>query len=273
MTPTLALILAAAAAPLPRETPVEAAFRELGLPAPAGDRKHLATDYLPDGVTTAEIERDPDRYPLRAAVLEAVRVLRPVREFDTRAIRTPCLSALDPANPAPKIGGADFRCPPRRFDATGGPRHEFQAQREAVASHILDLKDARVRLAKTLSAGREVEPKRWAAHGDLLAAELEYHLCRAKERARVLSLDRFESGNGAGWVLVPAALPAQDDSSRRTVLVQLTDTVRSKYPDTPWATAAETLAAAPLGFAWEGVRETVSPPRVAVDPFRRPGGP
>ncbi len=272
MNPSLGLVLLIVAAPLPKETPAEAAARELGLPAPPG---HLRDDYLPDGILEDVVWRSPERYPVRTAVLDAVEKLGRVRRADAVAVQTWCLTDVDRPNPSPRLGRVDFRCPTPDADPTGGPRHKFQVLREELAVRILDLEDLRRTLTKATADRTEEFSPRWQAHLDYVRVEVEWRLASSHEVARSLGSDRFHPTRpnpSGGWQLVPAESPFRDDARKRLALIRAkADFVRTWHRDTVWAQLADDLAARPFGCEWVPVFEQSPSPRVVAE-SPQPGG-
>lgn len=240
-TVTLSLAVAFAAPPL---TPAEAVYGELKLSTPV-DPKPLPKEFHPDGVSLEEVRKNPKRYPVRAAVLEAIEVLEQSR------------------------GTIPLRTEIRRVDL-GKPQvmKEIFKQQEGPAIAIAMLDDVQKSLL-SLEAVRHREPsRRWQAHFDFVLAEVEFHLALNHEyndmlaHARSENLPELQPARGeVGWRLVPT-----ETMKSRGPIREIASSARERFerlaiaePDTPWGIQAARFQNAPPGRQWLPMTDLVDP--------------
>lgn len=210
-------------------------LEELGLPPADGLPAKLPEAYRPDLITAADVRRDPMRYPLRAAVLDAVDVLRDARALPTAAsVRTE--------------------------DLTDKGKKAVVERQQAAARLILRLEEAIAALDALADARKKEPSRRWQAHFDYAAAALRLQLAGAHEynfalgHVRTDSLPKLDPDGGQnGWRLVPAEkmLSRKDVRDVAEAGREAMARVRKDHPDTTWAALARRDAAANLGLRWE----------------------
>lgn len=226
---------------------VRAVLDELALPplfddAPgAPGRLPFAADalapYAPD-VPLAEVEANPQKYPVRAATLRALRTARehwPLGRKETKAVTL-----------------------------VGAPVGE--RTKRAVAEAQLPLAQALARLEleleqlDALEAKAAAEPKRWRAHYEFVRAELrlravvlsEYNLALAHVRTEALP----DLPPGApGWRLVAAPKVAgrRETKELYAAAAGALERVAAEHRGTPWEVLARRSRAALPGYRWEPV--------------------
>lgn len=212
---------------------------------------YLATawrGYEPD-ITTDDIRKAPNRYPLRVAVLDAAATIRDVW--------TP---------PPPDKKG--------KKDKDAGPRPLFRSElaspvTEPMKRQILELQvfpargiaklDQAIATLTALADDRKREPKRWQAHYDLVLAECHARLAFLHEydlmlgKVRTDSLPDLDAAKGQNrWRLVPSE-KLQSKKDVQEIARQARErfeAVAKAHPGTPWAARARHAAAVPLGLAW-----------------------
>ena len=238
----LALPLALSAAePKPKavEQPdeVRAALDELGIARLPKIVLEIPPEYAADEVTVGAVRKDPKKYPLRAAVLRAVEVLKSVREV---------------------VVIAEFRA-----DAPKA-KEAFKAKQLPLAAMIDDLGESLADLQKLELELAEEPSKRWKAHYDFVLAETMYRYVVLNEinkaYAQVL-IDQLPEPKGdakrAIWKLVPADKLASNRDLReqmtvaRGKLTAIVRTFKSLDGTAPWYYLVEELVAKPAGLRWE----------------------
>ncbi len=211
-----------------------AVVEELGLRPVAGLPKKLAEEYRPDLVTPGDVRKDPEKYPLRNAVLDAVDVLRRDREL-------------------PRI--TSF--PERELNPRG--KMAIVKRQEEVAKVSAALREVLGRLDAAADR-RQTEPsKRWQAHCDYIRALVKQRIASIEEynlmlgRIRTEQLPKLEKPDQNGWRLATAEKMGSAKDVR-----ELADEARTgfaevakQYPGTTWAALADRDAKAPLGLTWQ----------------------
>lgn len=244
MKSLLALFVFAAACPFSQaaepaaavRTPTSVVLEELDLRASLKAFDPLGMEYLPDDVTRAEIEKNPKKYPVRVAVLEAVKVLAAARET---------------------VPSAMFLSKETIEKAEGLKRISDQQVPSAIA--ILNLEETRAMLDRTVKQRATETSKRWNAHFDYVRLEVAYRIILISEfdlllgQARMQNLPELDAEKGqTGWWLTPSdKLQSRSDVRRMARdlpdrLLRLSDA----YPRTPWGTLALRARETPLGLKW-----------------------
>jgi hypothetical protein len=245
------------AAPVPRATPADVLFAELGLPAPPGPGM-IAPEYAPDDVDAAAVRKNPKLYPFRAAVLDAADRLKDARAFGYEA-------DLKPVRGLHPFGPAFDRDPPQRHcvdeskgqvsDGSTIVPNRYQTLREKVATQQADLADAAAVLRKAAHLRDKELSARWKAHFDYLTGEIGYRQCRHNDF-------NFAIGNAfavpdnkdksAVWRLNPSHL--NRGGGHRQLFkeaVQNLLAVEEEHAAGPWAKLSRDLLETPPGFAWD----------------------
>jgi hypothetical protein len=256
-----AVLFAAAALPAADPAPpkeVAAIARELALPPirpgddfaldkqtfPAAALKPYAAD-----VPVEDVRKDPDRYPLRAAVLHA---LAAVRETWLAPVAVPKGKKKDRQTPTGFLTAV-------RAPVTETFKKEIREYQVLPAVGIVKLEEA-ARGLEAVAGLRAREPRRWQAHHDYAAAEVHARLAFLHEYdlalGRVLKeeLPELDKKKGHdGWRLVPDAkmhskkdVQKLADQSR-----ELFGKVAADHKDTPWAALAKRELDRPPGLTWE----------------------
>ncbi len=225
--------------PKPAKQPddVSAALDELGIVRKPKIALGIPPEYAPDEIAIEAVRKDPKKYPLRAAVLRAVDVLKPVRAVTMVA---------------------EFRADAPKAKVA------FKAKQLPLAAMIDDLGESLAEL-QNLELEREKEPsKRWRAHFDFVLAETMYRFVALNEinkaYAQVL-VDGLPEPKGdaknAVWKLVPAEKLASGRDLReqltvaRGKLTEIVRTFKSLDGTAPWYYLVEELVAKPAGLRWE----------------------
>lgn len=227
---TLGLAAGATAAPVPAPGPAEAVYRELGLPVPDKSPGVLPKEYLPDGVTAADLAQEPEKCRLRKAVLDAVAKLKKYRQLSLEVV----------------VEGEGDEI-----------KKQVRKVQEEPALAILELEEGIRELDEARAADSETPP-RWQAHAEYLAAEAritaalwhEFNLLLGHvitERTPPLAADQDR------WVLVRAekmhsqkAVKDMVEKARKEL-----DGVIRLHPGTPWARLAETERKTMVGLQWQ----------------------
>jgi hypothetical protein len=213
----------------------QAVLEELGLTARPGLPTTLPEEYRPDLVTAGDVRRDPKRYPVRAAVLDAVTALQKSHELPM----TDTLLAKD-LNPRTK--------------------QAIVARQEEVAKVAMALRAA-LDTAEAAAGRRGTETsKRWQAHYDYTRALVKQRLALVEEynlmlgRVRRDELPELDPKAGqTGWRIAPTdkVSSARDvrelaDDARRELSM-----VAKSHPKTTWAVLAEMDQETKPGLRWE----------------------
>jgi hypothetical protein len=216
---------------------------ELGLTAVPGLPTKLPEEYRPDLITEGDVRKDQKRYPVRAAVLDAVAALR-----DSWGLR---MSEVFPES--------DYN--PRGKEKIA-VRQEVTAKTAAALRAALSGLDA--------AAPRRVDEKskRWQAHFDYIRSRAKRRVAEVEEYYQMLDQIRRDELPGLnkekgqnGWRLAPA-----DKSASAKDVRQLADDARAgltavakDHPKTTWAALAEKDLEAKPGLRWEPT--VIEPPK------------
>jgi hypothetical protein len=205
-------------------------------PFPAKALEPYEADYM----SLAEIEQNPEKYPLRVAVLRAAKVLREnVDQFHMKEV----------------------------FNGNTSAQIKRQVLKEQVdpGKSILFLKDALDDLKKA-GEKRDKEPsKRWQANYDFVLARLESRLVYVYEYNHVLAQIRSDSlpplENGATGYRLGAKKDVGIRKTEPEVKDLLKDIDRTwqrlakQHPATPWAVVANRERMTVLGLEWRPTRQ------------------
>lgn len=243
----LALAISLAAPPAAAQekpTPAASIYQELGLPSPS-TLPLLPAEYMPDRISLREVQRDPKRYPVRAAVLSAVQVLEQTRDI---------------VPPSTRLMQADFARPGHARsvrDLQDGP---------AIAIALLD--EAKRSLAAAEARRPKELSRRWQVHFDFVAAEIEFRIALYSEYNEMLAMIRRDDMPGlnpqareVAWRLVPS-----ETMKSKTPIRKLAESAREKFrtiaetdPNTPWAILAERYQASLPGLRWLPTTDLIDP--------------
>lgn len=198
---------------------------------------YQAEDYTSIGALrdqyTKEPEKFAEKYPLRAAVFDAVKALQ---DGSKVRIRETLNGPIDPKR-----------------------KSAFLKEQQEPGMMIFELEQALGQM-KTVAGEREKEPsKRWQANFDYTMARLESRLVYLFEYSYILgqirsdSLPALESGQ-SGWRIgsrtkVQVPEPKAKTMARKEI-PRLWRRIREQYPDTPWAILAERESLIALGLEW-----------------------
>jgi hypothetical protein len=212
--------------------------REIELPSIRKATKLLPKEYQGDGVTNDEIRKNPDKYPLRFAVLAAVDSLR--KQYAEGSLPE------------------EFRAPDPK-DRAAAMKRILESQRP-LARQMADLKEQQERLEGLTEERKKESSKRWQAHYDYIMAHVllrsaylfEYSLMLGKVRKDELpELDANEKHTG--WRLAPAEQmsgPAEIKDLVKSANKLLRGLAKD-HAGTPWADLADRDLNTPLGLHWE----------------------
>lgn len=255
---TLAAMLLAA--PVPKPSPADVLFAELGLPSPPGAGM-IAPEYAPDDVDAAAVRKNPKLHPFRAAVLDAVDLIKDARAFKYEAELKP-VRGLHPFGP-------DFdRDPPQRHcvdeskgqisDGSAIVPNRYQALREKVAVQQADLSAARAVLRNAAHLrDKELSP-RWKAHFDYLTGEVGYRECRHNDFNVAIGNPFAIPENKDKQAVWRLTTRDRNRGGYRQVFEAATRTlldVEEEHAAGPWAKLARNLLGTPPGFTWEVMPE------------------
>jgi hypothetical protein len=219
-----------------------AVYAELGLPVPAGKLPPLPASFAPDAILPETVRLNPDRFPVRAAVLDGVAALAAARKVAAKAEL-------------------------HESETTDKAKAKLVDLQEDIAAAMLLLNEASAALAG--ADGKRERSKRWLAHRAYLSAAValqaahldELNLAYGAVRSGRLPELKRDAGQ-TGWRLVPAdkmlskpAVRQQDEAAREQL-----DAVAKSYPNTPWAALATADRATKPGLAWEPAAVKPPPP-------------
>jgi len=229
-------------APSQKPDPAASVYAELGLPAPPVFTP-LADEYLPDSVTLADVRREPKRYPVRAAVLNAVEMLEHSRDT------VPTATVL------------------RQSDAFGSNARKFilnLQERPAIDIALLD--EVKLSLAAVESKRPKERSRRWQSHCEYVSAEVAYRLAQINEYGEMLAVVRRDDmpaieGNQIGWRLVPTEKMKSKSDMRKLAAAsrERFHAIIDGDPHTPWALLAERYSDSPPGFQWLPTTDLIDP--------------
>jgi len=209
-------------------------------PFPAAAVDPFKTDMTLGAVQKA-VSADPTRFPLRAAVLNAVKALNDNANFVMKETLT------NPGGPiSPKI------------------KEGFLKSQEDPGIALFELERA-LKMLEDAGQERDKEPsKRWQAHYDYTLARLlartvytyEYNFMLAQVRSD--SLPPLEPAVHNGWRIGSREKPQiREDKVRnytRTIR-SLWTKIREEYPNTPWEILARRESLIALGLEWRPSRD------------------
>jgi hypothetical protein len=220
----------------------KAVFAELALPPVVGDdgiltRLPLPADalkgYAPD-VSTEDIFKDVDKYPLRVTTLRALQAVRDVWPPERKGLGV---------------------LPAALTDAAKKPLADAQ---EPLAKALVRL-ELEVSELEALEPRRAKEPKRWQAHYDFALAELRLRTVLLSEFNRALGNARTETlpelDGGRGWRLVPSEKIGgrKDVRQMYDLAVEGFGRLMADHKGTPWAALAQRSRATLPGARWEAI--------------------
>ena len=195
-------------------------------------------DFADDGVSFDQITKDKDKYRLRAAVLDAMAIIRDKWGSGAGATRIRS-DVMGPIDDKMKL--------------------EIKKEQEFWAVGAIEL-EARLD-ALTAAAGlKEGEPKRWQAHYDYALASIKTRLAYMNEYNKVLgnliteTLPALDAKQGQdGYVLVASeTLKSGKDVKKMAEEAQaLFQEITVKYKGTPWAIQAKQEKTITIGLNWK----------------------
>jgi inactivated superfamily I helicase len=226
-------------------TPADEVALELGVPPLAVYEEKLIKIYRTDDVTAEAVAAAPGKYPVRTAVAAAAVELAASYKVKFK------LELYEP-----------------KLDAAKKDIIEVQ---EDIASCILKLKEQYEILLKAAES-RNAEPsQRWQAHLDYQLAMTRLRVAYLEElnlaygtvhRNELPKLDAAQ--NQTGWTATPAVKMHSKRDVRRLDEDARADleTVKDKYPGSPWAKLAERELAVLPGLDWKaGEVKPPAPPK------------
>jgi hypothetical protein len=189
-------------------------------------------------VSTDEILKNADKYPLRAATLRALQAVRDVSAAGRESKLLTAISA--PVNDRTRRTVADAQLPIA----------------QAVARLELELDNLRAVAGK-----RDKEPKRWQAHHDFALAELRLRIVVLNEYNLALAHVRTEAlpdlpAGATGWRLVPSAKVEgrKDAQAMFAAADEGFAKLAADHKGTPWEVLARRSRATLPGVRWEPVK-------------------
>jgi len=213
-------------------------LRDIDVPPIRRVAKPMLPEYRPDQISNDEVRKKPEKYPLRAAVLAAVDLLRKHSEESP--------PATEFVAPLPK-------------DRPTLLKRIVEGQKP-LARQMEELKEVQERL-EGLEIQRKREPsKRWQAHYDFILSHVqlrhaylfEYSLMLGEFRKDNLpELDAKKNQNG--WRLVPSEKLSSPIDIKDAVKSahKLLSKITKDHPETPWAALADRDLGTPVGLQWE----------------------
>jgi hypothetical protein len=196
--------------------------------------------YRADYTSLKEIERHGDKYPLRVAVLETVKLLN--EKFNPHSAAFILRDAFG--------GGSSERLKKQILDEQRGP-----------AELLAELHEALERLERVEKKRDDEESKRWQAHFDYIHAELlariayvhEYDLMLGKIRKD--ELPPLERGQNfyrlSSRVKLQGPRELKDYATRAT---KLFTKITRQHKGTPWEILAKRELLTALGLEWQPTR-------------------
>ncbi|MFL5340821.1 MAG: hypothetical protein ACJ8F7_11790 [Gemmataceae bacterium] len=185
--------------------------------------------------TIAEIKGDPEKYPLRIAVINAVEKMR-------------------------ELGGNTGDLPEEiRSQASDAQKAMLKNLQKGPARVMADLKDVLEALEKVGEDRKSEKSKRWQAHYDYILAEVkskyaymhEYSLMTGQVRRDALpELDKNKGQTG--WRLASSEKLQSNQDVREQVndARKLLKKIVKDYPGTPWEVLAKRERFTALGLEW-----------------------
>jgi hypothetical protein len=192
-----------------------------------------AADYQTWDELESRVMKEPDKYPLRSAVLQAKKAMDEAEKLDL----TEQISG--PINEKAKAGFLDLQKP--------------------AALAIFELENVLAVMEEAAEKRKEEPSKRWLAHFDYTMARLQARLIYINEYNYILGdiradrLPALEGGND-GWQLgFREKLSTNETMSRE--LGKLWAKIGKDYPNTPWALLAKREAIYAMGLQWVATRQ------------------
>jgi len=215
-------------------------LRDIDVPPIRKSSKLMPREYQPDSISNEEVRKKPDKYPLRAAVLSAVDVVRK-HELEP-------LPPVEFVSPVPKDRPALLK--------------RITENQKPLARQMAELKEAQERL-EAVEDKRKREPfKRWQAHYDFILSHVQLQYAYLFEYSLMLgefrkdNLPELDGKKGQnGWRLVASEklTGSADIKDMVKSAHKLLNKVVKDHPDTPWATLADRDLNTPVGLQWEAV--------------------
>jgi hypothetical protein len=206
-------------------------------------------DYAPDNVSIEDVKKSADVYPLRAAVLNAVEVLR--RHGENKV----------------KVGNSVKHVGPLREEFRGATSDAVKKtianeQREGPALILAELEDAVKELEKAGEFRAKEPSKRWRADYDYVLARMkaryayvnEYNLMLGKIRKDELPPIDPKLHNGLRLASVEKMQSGKEVRDYAGDAKKLFDKVIAENPGTPWEILARRDRLTALGLAWQPTR-------------------
>jgi hypothetical protein len=220
-------------------------LRDIDVPPVRKVAKPMPKEYQPDQITNEEVRKKPDKYPLRAAVLSAVDVVRkhaqeaaPLTEF---------------AAPLPKERPALLK--------------KIVDGQKPIARQMAELQEVQERLEGVEDQRKREPSKRWQANYDFILGHVQLRYAYLFEYSLMLGEFRKDNlpeldakKNQNGWRLVPSEKLAGPTDLKDTVKSahKLLSKVVKDHPETPWAVLADRDLNTPVGLQWEAAMIVIS---------------
>ena len=236
--------------------PMKPGLSEIGLadfPFPADVMK----TYASDGVSMDTILKDKDKYPLRAAVIEAMNEIREKwsNGAGTMKIRTEVMGPIDD-----KL------------------KNEVKKENEDWAIGIIKLELQLTRL-KEVAEFRDKEPMRWQAHYDFAVAAMKARLAYMNEYNKILgnivteTLPALDPKNGQDGYILVASESLKSGKEVKKMAEEATEAFQEisvKYKGTPWAIQAKQEKSVQIGLTWKAASLKRGYSAVAASVYSQP---
>lgn len=200
--------------------------------------ENYKSDYTSLAELKAQLKRDKDKYPLRAAIMETVEGMNKDLNIVSRERVT------SPIN--------------------DGVKKQILAEQDKPGLMIFELTQKLTAL-KELQDKRDTEPsKRWQAHYDYTMARLQARIVYIYEYNYVLanvrtdSLPELDTKIHNGWRIGSRdkiGVPATEAKDMAKNVKKLWKKIQDEYPDTPWALMAARESMVALGMEWRASRD------------------
>jgi hypothetical protein len=197
-------------------------------------------DYRADYTTLAEVKENPQKYPLRMAVLQAVELMR---------------DKFNPRNSAMMLR--------EYFSGTSNEKikAEILQEQRKPADVMSDLMDAKRDLEKA-GEERELESsKRWQAHYDYVLAQLLARIAYLEEYSLALGRIRKDAleplANGQSGYRLASRTKLQGGKEFKDMAAKsqkMLEKLAKKYKGTPWEVLAKRAQLTTLGLEWQPTR-------------------
>jgi hypothetical protein len=196
-------------------------------------------DYAPDGVSVDDVMKEPDKYPIRTATIESIRLLRAFRERDSELALPESLSRPEVENES--------------FVTQTLPRLQ-----RGPARVMKDLRETIEKMEKAAEFRKDEKSKRWLAHYDYVMSQLKARLAYVHEYSLMIGKVRLKrlpdmEKQPEGWRMASAEKMASP-----TDVVDLVKESRKllgklvkEHPSTPWEVLARRERFATLGLEWQ----------------------